>query len=154
MIVFDLKCEYNHVFEAWFANSDAFVEQREKGLLSCPLCGSPQVEKAVMAPNVAPKGNQRQDSAVPGVTPAANAPQATDIKALMQTLAKAQAALLEKSEWVGKDFASKARAMDAGEIDQGLIHGQTTPEEAKSLIEDGIGVVPLPFPVVPPEKQN
>ena len=44
--------------------------------------------------------------------------------------------------------------MDAGEIDQGLIHGQTTPEEAKSLIEDGIGVVPLPFPVVPPEKQN
>ena len=156
MIVFDLKCDKAHVFEAWFANSDAFADQKQRGLLSCPLCGSAEVDKAVMAPNVAAKGNQRPDSTSSTSMPApvANAPVPTEIKALMQTLAKAQSALLEKSEWVGKDFASKARAMDAGDIDQGLIHGQATPEEAKSLIEDGIGVMPLPFPVIPPDKQN
>lgn len=154
MIVFDLKCEHNHIFEAWFGNSDAFVDQKQKGLLSCPLCGSAQVDKAVMAPNVAAKSNQRRDPASSMPVPAAHAPKAADMKALMQSLAKAQAALLEKSQWVGKDFASKARAMEAGEIDHALIHGQTTPEEAKSLIDDGIDVMPLPFPVVPPEKQN
>lgn len=153
MIVFDLKCDENHVFEAWFANSAAFVDQQQRGYLSCPLCGSANVEKAVMAPNVAAKANQRGEA--PPVKDVMKQPAApADMKALMEALAKAQAALLEKSEWVGKDFASKARAMDAGEIDQALIHGQATPEEAKSLIDDGIGVMPLPLPVIPPDKQN
>lgn len=153
MIVFDLKCDQSHVFEAWFANSGAFDEQKQKGLLSCPICGSADVDKAIMAPNVAPKGNQRS-RAQPENAAIAPSPAPADMKALMATLTKAQAALLEKSEWVGKDFASKARAMDAGEIDATLIHGQASPEEAKSLIEDGIGIMPLPLPVIPPEKQN
>ncbi|MFM7028806.1 MAG: DUF1178 family protein [Chakrabartia sp.] len=152
MIVFDLKCRDGHVFEAWFANSKAFEDQKGQGLLACPLCGAAEVDKAVMAPNVAAKGNQRAAAPLPAQTKAEPAP--AEVKALLETLAKAQAALLEKSEWVGQDFASKARAMDAGEIDASLIHGQTTPQEAKALIEEGIGVLPLPFPVVPPEKQN
>lgn len=157
MIVFDLKCGTGHVFEAWFANSASFDDQKRRGLLACPLCGTADVEKAVMAPNVAPKGNQRAETLpqkeVVSSTPATQ-PSPTEVKAFMETLAKAQAALLEKSEWVGRDFATMARAMDDGEIDQARIHGQTTPEEAKSLIEDGIGVMPLPFPVIPPDKQN
>ncbi len=157
MIVFDLKCGQGHVFEAWFANSEAFADQKAKGFLACPLCGAADIEKAVMAPNVAPKGNQRAET-LPAAPMATSAPAAepspADVKALLETLAKAQAALLEKSEWVGRDFASKAWAMDAGEMDQALIHGQTTADEAKSLIEDGIAVVPLPFPVIPPDKQN
>lgn len=157
MIVFDLKCGTGHVFEAWFANSASFDDQKRRGLLACPMCGTADVEKAVMAPNVAPKGNKRTET-LPhnevAATPTAPQPSPTEVKAFMETLAKAQAVLLEKSEWVGRDFATVARAMDDGEIDQALIHGQTTPEEAKSLIEDGIGVVPLPFPVIPPDKQN
>jgi hypothetical protein len=62
--------------------------------------------------------------------------------------------MLSKSEWVGRDFDSKARAMDAGEIDKATIHGEVSKDEAKALIEDGIGVMPLPFPVVPPSKRN
>lgn len=157
MIVFDLKCGGGHVFEAWFANSASFDDQKQRHLLVCPMCGTAEVDKAVMAPNVAAKGNQRAeviraaDAPSPDVAPQ---PSPAEVKAFMTTLAKAQAALLEKSEWVGRDFATMARAMDDGDIDQALIHGQTTPEEAKSLIEDGIGVMPLPFPVIPPDKQN
>lgn len=152
MIVFDLKCPSNHVFEAWFASSAAFEDQKARGLLACPLCGADQIDKAVMAPNVAAKGNQRSEAPLPSIT----APQQTpdEAKAVLAKLAQMQAALLEKSQWVGQDFAAKARAMDAGEADQALIHGHTTPEEAKALIEDGIGIMPLPFPIVPPDKQN
>lgn len=161
MIVFDLKCEGGHVFEAWFANSTAFEDQKADGLIACPLCGIHAVEKAVMAPNVAPKSNQRDASApsapsAPPATPSAVAaePSAGEVKQVLAALAKAQAALLEKSQWVGRDFAKKARAMEAGEAETTLIHGQATPEEAQALVEEGIGVVPLPFPVIPPEKQN
>ena len=152
MIVFDLKCLKGHVFEAWFGSSAAFSDQKAAGLLACPICGYAEVDKAVMAPNIPAKGNQRLDTPALAVGKAEPAPQ--EVKAFIEQLAKAQAALLGKSEWVGSDFATKARAMDAGEIDQTLIHGQTTPDEAQSLIEDGIAVLPLPLPVIPPDKQN
>src|SRR6478609_1230752 len=58
MIVFDLACNSGHVFEAWFGSTDDYEDQRTRGLVSCPLCGAKQVAKAVMAPNVGPKGNQ------------------------------------------------------------------------------------------------
>ena len=152
MIVFDLKCDGAHVFEAWFASSEAFDDQKARKLLSCPICGSSAVDKAVMAPNVAKKGNQRSAQAVTMASDPPHAP--AEIKTVLEKVAAVQAELLKKSEWVGKDFAQKARAMDAGEIDPSLIHGQATPDEAQSLIEDGISVMPLLIPVVPPEKQN
>jgi len=142
MIVFDLKCGGAHVFEAWFGSSSDYDDQRARGLVSCPMCGDGTVEKAVMAPNVAAKGNRQAE-----VTPAA-------VKAAMATLAKAQQQALANSEWVGTAFASRARAMHSGEEDHAPIHGQASIEEAKALVEDGVPVAPLPFPVVPPEACN
>ncbi|MEZ0243778.1 MAG: DUF1178 family protein [Sphingomonas sp.] len=72
----------------------------------------------------------------------------------MAELAKLQAHALEKSEWVGASFANRARAMHEGEEEHALIHGQATAEEARELIEDGVTVSPLPFPVVSPEARN
>ncbi len=152
MIVFDLKCGEGHVFEAWFASSDAFEEQKGRGLVTCPYCGSADAEKAVMAPNVARKGNQRTSQSV-ALAPETSAV-ATEFRAMMEKVAAVQAEMLKQSEWVGKDFATKARAMDAGEIDPALIHGQASLDEARELIEDGISVMPLLLPVVPPDKQN
>lgn len=142
MIVFDLKCGSGHVFEAWFGSSSDYDDQRARGLVSCPMCGNGTVEKAVMAPNVAAKGNRQSE-----VTPAT-------VKAAMATLAKAQQQALANSEWVGTAFASRARAMHSGEEDHVPIHGQASIEEAKALAEDGVPVAPLPFPVVPPEACN
>lgn len=140
MIVFDLRCSGGHVFEAWFASGAAYDDQRARGLLACPMCGCDTVEKAVMAPNVAPKGNR-------GPAPA-------EAKAALATLAAVQAKALERSTWVGGRFAAEARAMHAGERDHAPIHGQATLAEAKSLIDDGVPVAPLPLPVIPPDAAN
>lgn len=168
MIVFDLVCTPGgHRFEGWFAGSRTFADQRARGLLMCPTCGTADVDKALMAPRLARKGNQgaapptlHSDSA-PGNTtaPAMNAPTADDpraaaISAMLSKVAAMQAEMLPKSTWVGRDFADTARAMHDGSADPALIHGQTTAEEAEALHADGIGILPLIVPFVPPEAQN
>ena len=144
MIVFDLRCDGGHVFEAWFASSDAYARQRAEGLLSCPVCASDAIEKAVMAPAVAAKGNRKVDKT----------PDAATLKQAIGRLAAEQAKLLASSEWVGRGFARQARAMHDGEEPHRTIHGQATLAEAKALVDDGIPVAPLPLPVVPPDQVN
>jgi hypothetical protein len=156
MIVFDLQCSGAHVFEAWFASSTAYEEQRARGLLVCPVCGDAEIGKAVMAPNVGAKGNSRPAATpnAPETTSSAEPPSPAAIKAAMRAIAGMQAKMLEKSEWVGRAFADRARAMHAGEVDAAPIHGQTTRAEAEALVEEGVPVAPLLVPVVPPEALN
>ncbi|MEG3089735.1 DUF1178 family protein [Sphingomonas sp. PB4P5] len=155
MIVFDLKCAHDHVFEAWFGSSSAFEEQRARRLVACPFCGDVAVVKALMAPNLSAKGNSR-----PSVLPAVAAPPSGAaltpevMKAALQALATAQAKALEKSQWVGRTFADRARAMHAGEETATPIHGQSTKAEAIALLEEGVAVAPLLVPIVPPEALN
>lgn len=158
MIVFDLACaDGRHVFEAWFGSTADYEDQRARNLLSCPICGSADIDKAVMAPRIGAKGNRPAAPAEGGpaaVPMASGAASAAAMKAMLQALAQAQAKALEGSEFVGKRFAEEARAIHLGEIEQRPIHGQATAEQAKSLIEDGIPVAPLPFPVRPPGQDN
>ncbi len=153
MIVFDLRCADGHVFEAWFGSSASYDSQRAGGLLACPICGGSEVEKAVMAPNVAAKGNRRAEVAA---SPKSDSPEPTPdmVKAVLAKIAEAQAANLEKSQWVGRNFAIRARAMHNGDEASALIHGQATPDEARELVEDGVAVAPLLVPFVPPEQRN
>lgn len=166
MIVFDLACgDGGHIFEGWFGSTEDYEDQKSRGFLTCPICGSADVTKAVMAPRVGAKGNQQsQDQQSQheqsrgqqsGSTPVA-LPQddPAKLRQMMKALAKAQARALEGSEYVGPRFAEEARSMHLGETDHRSIHGQASVEEAKSLIEDGIGVVPLPLPVRPPGTDN
>lgn len=142
MIVFDLRCTHGDVFEAWFASTAAFEEQRDRGLVACPLCGDTDIEKAVMAPRVAAKGNRAAPVSPDGA------------KAMLKALASAQAEALRDSRWVGAGFASEARAMHLGERSRETIHGVATAHEAKTLADEGIAVTPLPLPVTPPEATN
>jgi hypothetical protein len=157
MIVFDLECRaLGHRFEGWFGSSDDFERQCERGLLSCPACGSLDVGKAVMAPSIGRKGSQL---AVPSKRsdkpqPVANAAMPPEAAAMMQALAKMQTEALKQSKWVGGDFAEQSRAMHYGERDHEAIHGQATLAEAKELHEEGVPVMPLPFPVTPPDETN
>lgn len=174
MIVFDLVCHpAGHVFEAWFANSAAFDKQQDDGLLICPICGSQKVGKAAMAPFVGAKSNQRPEptpsrlaprpsgeSAAP-VAATVTEPGAGDdrralaeMKASLAALARAQAQILANSQWVGRDFSRQARAMDAGDLAQTSIYGEASLPEVKALIDDGIEVMPLPMPVIPPNQSN
>ena len=152
MIVFDLRCGQGHVFEAWFGSSAAYEEQRAKAMIACPVCGDSNVAKAVMAPNVAAKGNRRTEA--PPAAPAPVEPPPEAVKAAMAAIAEAQAKMLEHSQWVGVAFAERARAMHAGDEDPAPIHGQATADQARELLEDGVAVAPLLIPIVPPEARN
>ena len=149
MIVFDLKCLEGHVFEAWFASSGAYEEQRDRRLIQCPVCGAEEVEKAIMAPRVGAKGNQAASGPAEMVSsdPAA-------VKTMLASMAEAQKQMLENSDFVGDRFADEARAIHLGEAANRSIHGRATREETESLREDGISVAPLPFPVAEPGRQH
>ena len=157
MIVFDLACApAAHVFEAWFGSTDDYEAQRARGLVACPLCGSTSIEKAAMAPNVSAKANRRD---LPARAPARAGPDAPPpppeaLKAILSTMAEAQRRVLEKSDYVGDRFADEARAIHLGESGERPIHGVATPKEARGLLEDGISVAPLPFPVRPPRTDH
>ncbi|HYI39759.1 MAG TPA: DUF1178 family protein [Allosphingosinicella sp.] len=152
MIIFDLRCApQGHVFEAWFASSSAFQEQQGRGLVACPLCGSADVAKAPMAPAVGAKGNKAPASAPPGSL-FAGAP--GEVKEMLAAAAAFQKTLLAGSEGVGPRFAAEARAIHLGEADNRAIHGEATRAEAESLIDEGVAIAPLPFPMVPPGEEN
>lgn len=76
------------------------------------------------------------------------------VQEVMTKLAALQAEALSKSTWVGDGFAEQSRAMHYGEREVETIHGQATAEDAKALLEEGIAVMPLPFPVAPPDELN
>lgn len=162
MIVFDLACRAGgHRFEGWFGSSDDYARQSERGLVACPECGSVDVAKAPMTPSLARKGNQQPAQRREPVASAAARPVAVSKDALppeaarmMLALAEMQAKALEKSRWVGDSFADASRAIHYGERDAEPIHGQATFEQARELLEEGIDVAPLPFPVVPPGDAN
>lgn len=133
MIVFDLQCcDGGETFEAWFRSNADYEKQREGGLVQCPFCQSANVIKAPMAPSVPKKSSQ----------------------AALARLAAMQAEMLKDSRWVGDKFAETARAIHSGEAEREQVHGQATLEQAKSLVDDGIPVAPLPLPVVPPGQVN
>ncbi len=157
MIVYDLCCYQGHRFEGWFGSSADFAAQHARNLVTCPQCGA-VADKAPMAPAVPKKGNQvapaPTPSQAPGAQAMANGPMPPQVAEALHKLAEAQAAALKNSTWVGNAFAERSRAMHHGERDPETIHGQATPDEARALVDEGIAVSPLPFPVAPPEETN
>lgn len=163
MIVYDLECRSGqHRFEGWFKSSGDFACQQERGLVTCPDCGSTDVGKAIQAPRLGRKGNQlsapirqRRDSVAEAPTaPVANVQLPAEAVEMIQKLARMQTEALKSSRYVGKTFVEDARAMYYGEREVETIHGEATLAEAKEMAEEGIGVMPLPFPVAPPEQAN
>jgi len=159
LIVFDLCCATgDHRFEAWFASSDSFADQRARGLISCPICGDSAIRKAVMAPRVGAKSNRQVSAPVnPTVSQEqmqADGPAPELVRKLIAEIAAKQAEMLPQSRWVGRDFANAARAMHEGRAAEDMIHGQASPEEAEALRDDGIAAMPLLVPIVPPDLAN
>ena len=131
MIQFSLKCHRDHRFDSWFKSAAAFDTLKTQGMVSCSVCGSTDVEKAVMAPRVSRKRGERPLSA-----PASPAEQA---------VAELRSQIEKESDYVGKDFAREARRIHDGEAEARQIHGEARLDEARQLLEDGVPVLPLPF---------
>jgi hypothetical protein len=164
MIRYTLRCERDHTFESWFQDSAAYDSQAKRKLVSCPICDSVKVEKAIMAPRIVSKrGRERSEPApAPASTPAAEAPasvpappstpllmaQERELRAKIKEL---RDHIVKNADNVGEKFPNEARKMHYGEIEHRPIYGEASPEEAKSLIDEGVEVSPLP---VLPDDRN
>lgn len=138
MIRYALHCAAGHDFESWFASASAFEALEARGLLNCAICGGSDVRKALMAPAVTPPPRA-------GVLSAPASPQEEAILAMRRKIET-------ESEYVGMDFATEARRIHEGEAPGRSIWGETKPEEARQLLEDGVPVTALPF--MGPRKTN
>jgi hypothetical protein len=169
MIRYALNCERGHVFESWFQNSAAYDKQAKRSLVTCPVCGSAKVEKAIMAPRVA--AGSADDAIVAPQSPApAMLPPAAPQQAALAPAGKSPVAMMSPPErelrqklkeirdhivknasYVGARFPEEARKIHYGETEHRSIYGEASPEEAEALHEEGIEFHPLP---ALPDDQN
>lgn len=157
MIKYSLICADKHRFDSWFASAEAFEKLHGAGMVTCAVCGSTLVEKAIMAPNVRTRGNKKTESGAEGIAtqqqPAPpEHPLSTPASPAEQALVDLRKKIEANSDYVGRDFAREARAMHEGETPKRSIHGEANARDAKGLIEDGVPVLPLPF--APRRKTN
>ena len=140
MKVLNLQCSHAHAFEGWFASEDDFQGQLARGLLECPLCGDAQVAKMPSAPRL--NLGAAPEAAAQAKQEVVSAPNAQLQAAWMQMVRQVMA----NTEDVGAKFAEEARKIHYGETEERGIRGQASAEETKALLEEGIGVLPLPIP--------
>lgn len=168
MIRYALVCDKRHEFESWFQNSAAYDKQVKRGLVTCPACGSPKVEKAIMAPRLArtDTGAGAMRAAEPVEAPAEPAADTASVTvpeektpvAMMspqeqefrQKLKELRDHLTRNADNVGPQFPEQARKMHYGEIEHRSIYGEASPDEAEALAEEGIPFHPLP--ILPDER--
>jgi hypothetical protein len=130
MIRYRLRCDGEHEFEGWFRSSADYDGQAKKGLLECPVCGSGQVEKAIMAPAVA--------------TAEVKDDRAARMTKMRQFFTQMRKHVETNAEYVGEKFPDEARAIHYGDAEERQIYGEATLADAKELLEEGIAVMPLP----------
>ena len=136
MIQYALKCEADHKFDSWFQSASSFEKLQLALMVTCPVCGSSQIEKCIMTPMVGPRGNKSTEIKPPLSTPE------TEAEKAIATLRKH---VEKNAQYVGGNFAEEARAMHEGTSPERAIYGEAQPEQARALIDEGIPVAPLPF---------
>jgi hypothetical protein len=160
MIRYSLRCERGHAFESWFQSSSAYEAQEKRKLVNCPACGSAKVERAIMAPQIVSKKGRDIAAPVPAPAPAAStdvtAPASTPLmmaqeRELRAKLKELRDHIVKNADNVGERFPNEARKMHYGDIEHRPIYGEASPDEARSLIEEGVEVSPLP---VLPDDRN
>lgn len=159
MILYDIKCRKDHVFETWFRDSAAFEEQAAAGAIACPVCGSRKVEKALMAPRLAKRGRARDDAQAgpgggargepgggPGGKMATQMVEGTaEAAELMGQLRELRQKVEENCDYVGGNFAEEARKIHYGEQDPRNIYGETSDQQAEELHEEGVTFNRIPW---------
>ena len=149
MIHYDLRCSEDHAFDGWFKDSAAFERLAKRGLVECPHCGDAKVERALMRPAVAkreappaPVPAPPQPQSQPQAAAVAGGPMPAHMRAMLQRM---RAEVEKHCDYVGPQFADEARKMHRGESDKRGIYGETSPEQAEALAEEGIEVSRIPW---------
>ncbi len=156
MIHYQLRCDADHAFDGWFRDSGTFDRQAEAGLVTCPECGDAKVHRALMAPSIGraravvdqsgqdqtPQDRPSRSAAPPAPPAKAAAGMPDKMRAVLQRL---RSEVERNCEHVGDRFADEARAIHRGESEGRPIYGESTPEQAQALADDGIEVARIPW---------
>ena len=166
MIKYQLICDLAHEFEGWFQTSDAFDAQSEAGLLTCPVCDSVKVRRALMTPNLASSKRRLDDvdrllaietgdhagtltpsaqSASAHVAASKPKPSQAALGEAIVQLRQLQRKIRSECRDVGTDFATEVRKMHYGDSKPENIYGYSSAEERESLSDEGIDIVTLPW---------
>ena len=135
MISFNLICDQGHEFSGWFSSSSNFDEQAAKGYVTCPVCDSPKIAKSLMSPQVS-TGRQKEKVAL--------ATQDMTRQEISRQMKALHDKMTEGAEDVGQRFPEEARKIHYGEAENRGIYGEANRDEVKSLLEEGVEIVPLP----------
>ncbi|MCW3472949.1 DUF1178 family protein [Limobrevibacterium gyesilva] len=147
MIHYQLQCSAEHGFDGWFKDSASFEKQAKRGLLECPICGTTEVERALMTPSVPRKGRAAKpktaDASAPTAPVAVAAEKLPDhVRAMLQKL---RTEIEQNCDYVGGEFAEEARRIHRGESGKRGIYGEATSDEAEALAEEGIEIAKIPW---------
>jgi len=134
VIHYSLVCDRSHKFDGWFANAAAYDAQKQRGLVTCPICLTTSVDKALMAPSVNRTDNEKVSLSI-------GHPQHQQLREAMLALRNK---VTSEADYVGDKFADEARKIHFKEIDARGIYGEATREEVAALVEDGVDFMPLP----------
>ena len=156
MIHYNLRCARGHAFESWFQSSSAYETQEKRQLVNCPVCGSAEVERAIMAPQIVSKKGREVAVAAPAPAAEVAPPASTPLlmaqeRELRTKLKELRDHIVKSADNVGERFPVEARKMHYGDIEHRPIYGEASPDEARALIEEGVEVTPLP---VLPDDRN
>ena len=134
MIIYDLRCEKKHTFEGWFNDRNSFEEQRKMKLVTCPVCGSSEIDIVLSTITVMGKDSEKLKNA--------------DNKEIspMKALQMLNEYMDKTFEDVGSKFAEVALRIHAGEEDIRNIKGTTTEREEAILTEEGVPFIKIPIP--------
>lgn len=147
MIKYALACDKGHTFESWFADSAAYDKQAKRGMVTCPVCNSAKVEKAIMAPRLSGTRKRAKAQAVEAAPAADKAPVAMMSPMEMELRSKLKELrehIVKNADNVGEKFPEEARKMHYGETEHRSIYGVASLDDAKELAEEGIDVHPIP----------
>jgi hypothetical protein len=136
VIVVDLICEYKHRFEGWFASADALETQQTAGQVRCPVCDASKVERLPSAPFVGRRSTDR--------APDTTQQELDNAKDLLRTLVQRLESQAAGAEDVGGDFTVEVLRIHHGDAEARPIRGIASQQEIESLLEEGIGYMPIP----------
>jgi hypothetical protein len=143
MIKYALICDDSHAFESWFPSGDSYETQVKRGLIACPTCASIRISKAIMAPAILSGQKSERKAENGAATPVALLDERQ--QRMREIARRLRQEIIANTDDVGAKFPEEARAIHEGDAPARSIRGQATPEEARALIEEGVGVLPLPF---------
>lgn len=144
MVIYNLLCKKKHSFEGWFPSFADFQKQADKKLISCPTCGSTQVEKV---PHACAVHVKKKEAAPPArKTPRHSPPAQPSPAEFNEMLLRVHHYVKENFEDVGSRFAEEAKQIHQGAAKERPIHGTATPKETEDLAEEGIPFIALPKP--------